>query len=66
MATGAGSGLVAGSLASGSSSGNDGYVLSSGITVVTGSITNGTAVLNGNTYNMISNAVTKVVEFSCP
>jgi len=65
-AAGAGSGLVAGTVASGSSSGNDGYVLSSGITVVTGSITNGTAVLNGNTYNMTSNAVTKAVEFSCP
>jgi malic enzyme len=29
-------------------------------------ISNGTAILNGNTYNMTSNAVTKVVEFACP
>jgi len=60
------SGLIAGTAASGSSSGNDGYVLSSGITVLTGSITNGTAVLNGNSYNLTSNSVTKAVQFSCP
>jgi len=62
----AASGLIAGTVASGSSSGNDGYVLSSGITVLTGTITNGTAVLNGNSYKMTSNSVTKAVEFSCP
>jgi len=60
------SGLIAGTAASGSSSGNDGYVLSSGITVLTGNITNGTAVLNGNSYNLTSNSVTKAVQFSCP
>ena len=64
-AAGSGSGLIAGTV-SGRSSGNDGDVLSSGITFVTGSVSNGTAVLNGNTYNMTSNAVTKVVEFACP
>jgi len=60
------SGLIAGTAASGSSSGNDGYVLSSGITVLTGNITNGTAVLSGNSYNLTSNSVTKAVQFSCP
>jgi hypothetical protein len=63
-ATGSGSGVVAGTV-SGSSSGNDGYVLSSGITLVSGSLSNGTAVLNGNTYNMTANAGTSIV-FSCP
>ena len=63
-AAGSGSGLVAGTV-SGSSSGNDGYVLSTGITILSGSLSNGTAVLNGNTLRMTSNASTKAVEFAC-
>jgi hypothetical protein len=63
-ATGSGSGVVSGTV-SGSSSGNDGYVLSSGITLVSGSLSNGTAVLNGNTYNMTATQGT-AIQFACP
>jgi hypothetical protein len=63
-ATGSGSGVVSGTV-SGSSSGNDGYVLSSGITLLSGSLSNGTAVLNGNTYNMTATQGT-AIQFACP
>ena len=63
-ATGSGSGVVSGTV-SGSSSGNDGYVLSTGITLLSGSLSNGTAVLNGNTYNMTATQGTAIL-FACP
>ena len=63
-ATGSGSGVVSGTV-SGSSSGNDGYVLSSGITLLSGSLSNGTAVLNGNTYTMTATQGT-AIQFACP
>jgi hypothetical protein len=59
-----GSGVVNGTV-SGSSGGSDGLVLSAGLTLITGSAS-GTAVINGTTYNLTSNAVTKVIEYSCP
>ena len=62
---GSGSGVVTGSTVSGSSGGNDGYVLSSGLTLISGSAS-GTAVINNTTYNISSNASTKAVEFTCP
>jgi len=62
-ATGSGSGVVSGTV-SGSSGGNDGYVLSSGLALITGSAS-GTAVINSTTYNITSNAVTKLIQFEC-
>jgi hypothetical protein len=66
-ASGSGSGVVAGTV-SGSSGGNDGYVLSQGLTLVTASASSasGTAVIGGTTYNISFNAVTKAIQFTCP
>jgi len=63
-ATGSGSGVVSGTV-SGSSGGNDGYVLSSGLALISGSAS-GTATINGQTYNITSNSVTKLIQFQCP
>jgi hypothetical protein len=63
-ALGSGSGVVTGSTGA-SAGGNDGYVLSSGLTLISGSAS-GTAVINNTTYNITSNASTKAVQFVCP
>jgi hypothetical protein len=66
-ANGSGSGVVAGTV-SGSSGGNDGYLLSSGLRLVSASASSasGTAVIGGTTYNITFNAVSKEIQFACP
>ncbi len=63
-ATGSGSGVVTGSVSS-SSGGNDGYVLSAGLALISGSAS-GSAIINSQTYNISSNAVSKLIQFTCP
>ena len=59
-ASGSGSGIVSGTL-SGSSGGNDGYALSTGLTIVSGSAS-GTASIGGKTYYIETNKVTKKLQ----
>jgi hypothetical protein len=63
-ATGAGSGVISGTV-SGSSSGSDGYVLSSGLQLLSGSAS-GTALIMDVDLNITVNSTSKLLEFSCP
>jgi len=63
-ATGAGSGVISGTV-SGSSSGSDGYVLSSGLQLLSGSAS-GTAIIQDISLNITVNSTSKLLEFSCP
>jgi hypothetical protein len=63
-ATGAGSGVISGTV-SGSSSGSDGYVLSSGLQLLSGSAS-GTALIMDVALNITVNSTSKLLEFSCP
>ena len=63
-ATGSGSGVISGTV-SGSSGGSDGYVLSSGLQLLSGSAS-GTALIMDQTLNITVNSTSKLLEFSCP
>ena len=63
-ATGAGSGVISGTV-SGSSGGSDGYVLSSGLQLLSGSAS-GSAIIMDVAQNITVNSTSKLIEFSCP